>query len=306
MVHADQGLTTVRRAVLVLYVAVFAWSLVEYGIPVDRLAVLAWMLGAFLCASVGLSGRDTRRMVGDWSVLVALYMAYDYSRGSADYFGPGVNRTLLIHADRLLFLGNDPNAWMQHTFLHSDVRWYDVAGSIIYMTHFVMPVVPLVLLRMRNRTEWLGYVRRFGLTLGIAVGCFILFPAAPPWMAAKNGDLAGVQRITGRGWWELHMKVVSKTLDRGAAVLNAVAPMPSLHAGMSFLVALWFTRNRARWVRAVALLYPVTMSITLVYFGEHYVVDCLVGFAVVGAAWTIADRWERRRSPSAPADAPVS
>ena len=299
MSHADRDPVAVRRVALITFLAVFLWSLVRYGLPVDRLAVLAWLLAAFLVGSIGLDRRGVRRMVGDWSILFALYMAYDYSRGSADFFGPGVNRTWLIHVDRFLFLGTDPNAWMQRRFLHPDVRWYDVAGSIVYMTHFVMPVVPLVWLRLRNRGEWLGYVRRFGLTLGIAVSMFIIFPAAPPWMAARDGDLPGVNRITGRGWWELHMKVVSKTLDRGAAVLNAVAPMPSLHAGMSFLVALWFTRNRPGWVRGLAMLYPLAMTLALVYFGEHYVVDCIAGFAAVGAAWTIATKWERRRTPSA-------
>jgi membrane-associated phospholipid phosphatase len=36
------------------------------------------------------------------------------------------------------------------------------------------------------------------------------------------------------------------------------------------------------------------MALTLVYFGEHYVVDCVAGWAVVLIAWKIADRWEAR------------
>ena len=294
MTETDDGMRTVRRAALSVYFAVFLWSLVVNGIPVDRFAVLLWMLAAFMVASIGRSLRDFRTMVFDWSALVVLYMAYDYSRGTADQWGRGINYTRLRDIDRLLFGGVDPNEWMQHRFLHWDVRWYDVAGSIVYMSHFVLPVVPLAWLRLRDRTAWLQYVRRFGLTLFIAVCGFIIFPAAPPWMAAKHGELEGVRRITGRGWWELHLGIVSRTLDRGGAVLNAIAPMPSLHAGMSFLVALWFTRHRSARVRAAALLYPVTMSVVLVYFGEHYVIDCIMGFATVGAAWLLAGLWERR------------
>ena len=288
----------VRRVLLLAYGAVFLWSLVVNGIPVDRLAVLAWMLAAFIIAGIGRSRDEMRLMVRDWIALVVIYMIYDYSRGTADQLGIGVNYTLPRDIDRFMFLGRDPNVWMQSLLLRSDVRWYDVGGSIIYMLHFVLPVIPLAMLRVRNRAEWLRYVRRFALTLYIAVGCFIVFPSAPPWMAARDGYLKPVYRITGRGWWELNLKTVSKTLDRGAAVLNSVAAMPSLHAGMSMLVALWFTRNAPRWVRIVAMAYPVAMMFTLVYFGEHWVIDCFVGWLVVFAAFAIADRWEKRRTES--------
>ena len=294
--------TSLRRAGLVLYFAVFLYSIIEYGIPVDRIAVLLWMLGAFLVASIGRSRADIAQMIRDWLVLVAIYMAYDYSRGTADQWGIGVNYTLLRDIDRLIFFGNDPGVWLQEHLLRSDPRWYDVGGAIVYMLHFVLPVVPLAALRVRQRTEWLRYVRRFSLTLGIAVSVFIVFPAAPPWMASEKGYFPPIQRITGRGWWELNLKTVSQTLDRGAAVLNAVAAMPSLHAGLSLLVALWFTRNAKRWIRMIALLHPLAMTTALVYFGEHYVIDCIIGFAVVMTAWKIADAWEAKRTLASPLD----
>ena len=292
----------VRQFGLVSYFVVFFWSIFANGIPVDRIAVLLWMLAAFLIASIGRTRLEATQMVRDWLVLVAVYMAYDYSRGTADQWGIGVNYTLLRDVDRFLFFGNDPGVWMQKTFLRSDVRWYDVGGAIVYMMHFVLPVVPLAFLRVRQRTEWLSYVRRFSLTLGIAVSVFIMFPAAPPWMAAEKGYFPPIQRITGRGWWELNLKTVSRTLDRGAAVLNAVAAMPSLHAGLSLLAVMWFTRNTRTWVRIASLSYPIAMSAALVYFGEHYVIDCLIGFAVVITAWKLVDVWEARRDMSSSLD----
>ena len=292
----------VRQFGLVAYFVVFFWSIFANGIPVDRIAVLLWMLAAFLIASIGRTRVEATQMVRDWLVLVAVYMAYDYSRGTADQWGIGVNYTLLRDIDRFLFFGNDPGVWMQKTFLRSDVRWYDVGGAIVYMMHFVLPVLPLAFLRVRQRTEWLSYVRRFSLTLGIAVSVFIMFPAAPPWMAAEKGYFPPIQRITGRGWWELNLKTVSRTLDRGAAVLNAVAAMPSLHAGLSLLAVMWFTRNMRTWVRIASLSYPIAMSAALVYFGEHYVIDCLIGFAVVITAWKLVDVWEARRDMSSSLD----
>lgn len=287
-----------RRYAFLCFIGVFLASVFVYGIPVDRIAVLLWILGALLVSSIGRSRHDVSQLVRDWMILVLIYMAYDYSRGTADQWGIPVNFTLPRDIDRLISFGHDPVIAMQRRFYTpNDVKWYDVVGSITYMTHFVFPVLPLVWLRVRNRPEWLRYVRRFSLTLGISVFTFIAFPAAPPWMAAQKGYLDPVSRITGRGWWELNLKTVSRTLDRGAAVLNAVAAMPSLHSGMALFVAVWFTRNCRLWIRVLALIFPLIMAITLVYFGEHYFIDCLAGWAVVVVAWKIADKWEARQSP---------
>ena len=295
MKAAENSLGTLRPFVLLTYIAVFLWSIVEYGIPVDRIAVLLWMFGAFACASLGRNREQVIQMLRDWALMVVIYMAYDYSRGTADQWGIGVNYTALRDLDSLITFGREPISGMQRRFYTpNDVKWYDVVGSVIYMTHFVFPVLPLVFLRLRNRASWLHYVRRFSLTLGISVFIFIIFPAAPPWMASREGYLPPIQRITGRGWSELHLKTVSKTLDRGAGVLNAVAPMPSLHSGMALLVALWFFRNCKPWIRIAALAFPVAMLTALVYFGEHFIIDGLAGWAVVLLAWFLANKWEER------------
>ena len=116
---------------------------------------------------------------------------------------------------------------------------------------------------------------------------------APPWMASRDGYLTdGISRITGRGWWEF---------GRGgsggggghqsfSAVGNQVAAMPSLHAGISILVAVWaITRLRSSW-RWLMVLYPAAMSFMLVYYAEHYVVDIIAGgicVAIVLVGWSM-------------------
>ena len=81
---AENHLGTLRPYFLLTYVAVFFWSLVVHGIPVDRLAVLLWMFGAFGCASLGRTREQNTQMLRDWALLVVIYMIYDYSRGTAD------------------------------------------------------------------------------------------------------------------------------------------------------------------------------------------------------------------------------
>jgi membrane-associated phospholipid phosphatase len=76
--------------------------------------------------------------------------------------------------------------------------------------------------------------------------------------------------------------------------------MPSLHAGFSLLIALYLGNIVGRrWVRVALLLYPLAMGFALVYSGEHYFLDVLMGWiyavVVVVAVNRAADRLETWR-----------
>jgi membrane-associated phospholipid phosphatase len=83
--------------------------------------------------------------------------------------------------------------------------------------------------------------------------------------------------------------------ETGRDWANRVAAMPSLHAAFSLLVVVFFFPwVRAWWWRAVLLAYPLVMGVALVYLGEHYVVDVLAGWVLVGLAFVLWGWIERR------------
>jgi membrane-associated phospholipid phosphatase len=76
--------------------------------------------------------------------------------------------------------------------------------------------------------------------------------------------------------------------------------MPSLHAGIPFLmaIALW-KYPVARWLGAA---YAVSMLFSIVYLGEHYAIDGFAGWAAAAVAWvgvTRAIAWWDNREPRA-------
>src|SRR3954453_23639463 len=80
------GWAGIRKAALCLYfVGLVLWS-EAYGIPVQRELVILWICGALACASLGRSPREIGRMVLDWLPIVAVFLAYDFTRGAADSF----------------------------------------------------------------------------------------------------------------------------------------------------------------------------------------------------------------------------
>lgn len=293
----------VRRALLALFGIAYLVSFFTNGLPISRKSV---MLTVLIPVVIGHLGRPLRRwgwMVLELAFYVAMWFAYDYSRGIADRLGFPVQVEAPRNIDRFLFFGTDPNVWMQaHFYERRHVRWYDVAGSMIYYTHFIVPVAMAVVLWVTNRQQWGRYVRRFATTLFVAVLGFVLLPTVPPWMAADRKDfdfriLPPLARPTTRGWSHLGFKTFVDWVIRGRDWANPTAAMPSLHAGFALLVPLFlWTFIRNRWARAATLLFPLAMLATLVYFAEHYVIDALAGWIVVLASFAFWGWWERRRT----------
>jgi membrane-associated phospholipid phosphatase len=130
-----------------------------------------------------------------------------------------------------------------------------------------------------------------------------LLPSAPPWLAAYRGLLPPLHRIANELFFNQDPRLYSYATH--VAEGNPVAAMPSVHAGATWLIALvaWQTR---RWLGPLGLFYTVSMVLALVYLGEHYLVDAVVGIALAWAAWWVAGQpraLERIRLPVK--DAPV-
>lgn len=75
---------------------------------------------------------------------------------------------------------------------------------------------------------------------------------------------------------------------------NPIAAMPSLHQAFTLLMALVLWRER-RWLGVLGGLYALAMGASLVYLGEHYLVDVLAGAALAAGVCVLL----QRRSSSA-------
>lgn len=292
--------TRLRRGLFSIYGLVFVWSFVANGLPVARLAVLAWVAAAVIIAHVGRPWPDQRRMALDLSLYAAMWVAYDYSRGIADSAGFPLHVETPRNLDRILFLGTDPNVWVQDVFHRDSTPWYEVILSLVYFTHFFLPVAVAVFFWIRTRDQWVRYIRRFATVLFGGVLMFVVLPTAPPWMAASTRHpyriLPPLERTTGRGWSELGLETVNTLLIRGQQWANPTAAFPSLHAAFALLVVVFvWPRLRSRGARIAAGSFPVLMAVSLVYFAEHYVVDILAGWALVGVSFWFWGRYERSR-----------
>jgi membrane-associated phospholipid phosphatase len=298
-----------RRQVRVLAMTVYAVVLAAYtellGIPNDTISVFVWLWFGTIAWNIEAPRAYHLRFVRDWSIPMVGLVIYFYSRGLTDELALPVHVTMPIRFDEWLsglFGGGNtlPTEGLQHALCgnpclrESDPRWYDVFFTTVYASHFLTGLTIAAVLWVRKREEWLRWMRRYVAINFGALVCYIVYPMAPPWMASEEGFIhEAIPRLTGRGWRDLGLGRFDLVLQ---GVGNPVAAMPSLHAGITFLVAMYGIWRLRTPLRFLLVLYPIAMSTTLVYYGEHYVVDVLAGAVLAAIVMVGCGLWERRRT----------
>ncbi len=285
----------VRRLALSGYAFFFVLWTLRYGVSVQRELVIAWIVGGLACASIGRSPQEIAQLVADWLPMALFLLAYDYTRGLADSIGIAPHFTTMIDFDRFVFFGQTPTEWLQQQIIDPEaVHWWDVCFTFIYTSHFIVPFALAGVLWARSGRAFKQFTNRF-LTLSAAgLATYILFPAAPPWMASEQGLLDPITRSSGRGF-ELVSVPTAAAFDKGQSIVNLVAAVPSLHAGIAMLVSLFLWPRVSWWWRPIVALYPLAMALMLMATGEHYFFDVALGWlyaVAVISGWTW---WENRR-----------
>ena len=161
------------------------------------------------------------------------------------------------------------------------------------MTHFIVPLVVPAALWVRDRARWLAYTCRFVTLSFLGVLTFVVFPAAPPWLAGERGYLPPVRRTVGGGGRR------SASTSRppagegpGVGEPRGRGPVPArglLRPGRRRPVAPGPADRRVR----VLVAYLLAMAFALVVSGEHYVADVLLGWAYAALACWV---WTRDRT----------
>lgn len=331
----DRRLTLLRRVAVAVWLLVVVYRTVTAGLAFNRELLLLYIATGLMAASIG-RRHKVFAVVRDWLPFAVVLLLYDLSRGAATMLGARCLWEWQPKADRWLFFGTVPTVWLQEHVKMAEPPWWEVIISAVYMSFFLLPYVVAGLLWLRNRDDWAAFVRRFVALSFAALIVYIVMPSAPPWAAARctandvaggpsnpkcmlnnpagapDGGLLGamhthhagaqsfVERISTRGWGTLHLQSAGALVNSGQASVNLVAAIPSLHAGLSALVAIFLWRRvRPRW-RLLLVAYVLTMGFALVYSAEHYVVDVLLGWALAAVVVLVTSNleslWARRRS----------
>jgi len=187
------------------------------------------------------------------------------------------------------------------------MAWWHVVVTTVYVSHFLVTPIIAAVLWLRDRRRWMNFTANVVGVALLGVAIYILVPAAPPWYAAAEGVIPPVERLSGLGWDVVGLHGAGALFDQGQAKVNLVAAIPSLHTAYAVLVLLFFWPVLNRLGRVLLTCYPLMMGLILVYSGEHYVVDVVLGWAcaaVVASSVALISRLsQRRHEPAGPTSA---
>ena len=231
-----------------------------------------------------LRARDRRSGIRECAIFAAAYLTYFGVRALTEGKVPEAlaNAGRIAHVERLFGVdweGAAQSAILGHDALVRLANWVYIFG------HWPLLLLAGVLLfRYRPRQYYL--LRDVCLISG-AVGLiiFALFPVAPPRLAG-GGVVDTITHYAGG-----YRTVLPSSL------VNEYAAMPSFHAGWSVLLGIVVFRTSRRWpLRALAMIIPASMVVAVVVTANHFVLDVIVGTAIVLATLLLVDHRNRARS----------
>ncbi|WLP88952.1 phosphatase PAP2 family protein [Gordonia sp. NB41Y] len=320
-----RDLTMVRRVAVLAWVVFMGLEFWQHGLAFDRTRLILLLCLGLIAASIG--RRKVITVFLDWAPFALILILYDWTRNVAQIIQVPVAWHLAPDADQAMF-GVVPTTWLQEHLKQAQAPWWEVITSLVYMSYFVVPYAVAAVLWLRDRGAWRRFAACFVATTFLGLVGYTLVPAAPPWAAARctaaevadgpreaicmttpeassPGGILGpidpvhpdaapyVERISARGWEYLHIHVASNLIEIGQGKSNLVAAIPSLHAGLTMLLALFMWPRVKALGKTLFMGYAVAMAFTLVYTAEHYVFDIILGWGLAAAVivvYQIIDR----------------
>jgi membrane-associated phospholipid phosphatase len=186
-----------------------------------------------------------------------------------------------IRFDTVVGLGVPPGVRLQRALRRpGEVTLFDKAVTAVYASWFV-PHVLLVYLTARHEE----FVPRAGARLAAAyhLTCPFYFwaPEAPPWWASeKEGRMGGeIERVARLVACDVLKRPPPKD---GAVPGNPWGSMPSDHISSAAITAMGLAEVGPLY-GAIGWTYVAAASFAIVYLGEHYVADIVVGLAIAEA-----------------------
>jgi hypothetical protein len=238
----------------------------------------------FLLIPVALLSGRFLGFVRDWVPFIVIFLGWEAMRGVAPKTGFAPHVADLAHLESAMFGGHVPSAVLQQTLYVGTLgRVLAYAATVVYFCHFLFPLAVGMVLWLVDRVQ---FVRFTTALMGMALVAFVIFllvPTAPPWYAQDHGVISGLQKI-------LHTTLPSAVSPYYNSLnTNPMAAFPSLPDPFHFpgFLALLRVYPRGAWL---AFAWCIAVWFSVVFLGEHYVIDVMGGVALAALSWWVMMR----------------
>jgi membrane-associated phospholipid phosphatase len=187
-----------------------------------------------------------------------------------------------IALDRRIGLGMPPSQRLQRRLRRPPaLTLLDKVATGVYLLWEAEPHLALAWLLARHPGRFPGAVVRMAATFDATLIGYFAVPTAPPWWASEfEGRMGGeVRRVNAEVMRALQDERRPGTPSDHVSGSNPWAAWPSDHFASALSAAIALAEADAR-AGTVGFAYAAALGFALVYTGEHYVSDLLLGAAL--------------------------
>ncbi len=287
--NKSQRLSLILVTVSLALFLILLFAFQHYIFAPKIVIILLIVLGAALMGRLKL-------FIKDWFVFLAFVYLIDSLRGSIYILtcrlGLPVHVTYVIGIEKALF-GQVPSAALQARLLDPatapSFTWLERVLTAFHGSHFIAFLLVGFIIWLYKSGSFRLFRASFYLLTFLGLLIYFLAPTAPPWMASNNfGLLPPLIRFNGI-IFNFELPDLSTGFDT-----NPIAAMPSLHAAFPFLACLLIWRLY-RWKALPFYVYTAVVIFTIVYTGDHYIVDILAGLLLAVVCYFLAARYIKSR-----------
>jgi hypothetical protein len=282
-IHVNTTLIYILPIIYILFVSIYMiWHRAWFS-P-DQFFTFA-LVGTIVIGKV-------RQFLTDWVPVVLLLFGYEYLRGVIPILSMKPHIFPMIHADTLLF-GSLPTISLQtKLFSQGITHWYDYISVILYISHFIIPMFVAFIFWLTDRRLFKSFTSAFLLLSYLAFITYIIFPAMPPWMASSQGYIPPLKKIMDQVLASFAHPISVPSIYQFFGA-DLVAAVPSLHAAYPWLILLFVVKKIGK-AGLIILPYVFGVWFAVVYLGEHYAVDVIVGIIYATVAYLVISAVEKR------------
>lgn len=241
--------------------------------------------------------------------LATFYLAYVAYRNLKSFL-PFVRRTLedkwLLESDEWLTFGNHPGDLL-HELLGTGLTAEALSSAYIFFLFFVPFSLAASLVWSNDLARGAWYVNALSFNWILGTASYYALPSLGPIYVERfrfedlpPTGVSGLQRSL------LNNRVDVMADPHATQAVHGIAAFASLHVSIVFTAALVAHLVRMpALLRAALWLFVLLTVLATVYFGWHYVLDVIAGFALGGVAvWLARLATPGRSDPPAPAGEP--
>jgi PAP2 superfamily len=166
--------------------------------------------------------------------------------------------------------------------------------------HFLVTIGVAIVLFRKWSDEYPRWRNTLGISTALALIGFVSFPLMPPRLLPSHYGFVDTLDKYPTIW----------SFDSGAVsrISNQFAAMPSVHCAWALWCAcVLVPQLRHPVARAAAAMYPVLTVVVIVLTANHYFLDAVGGFAILGVGYLLAQlttragrNGDRHRAPARP------